>query len=135
MILPLQVLVLAFTALLWWLAKRDLATHSSKEVSPAPDMAEWQRLSATLEDVLVALEARIDALEHKQEAAMPPPEPSASETNLRERDLLLPEDAHYASLYALADAGITDPEEIARRTGLTRGEIELALGLRARRML
>jgi len=46
-----------------------------------------------------------------------------------------PEIASHASLYALLDEGVTDPAEIARRTGLGRGEVDLILSLRARRAL
>ena len=44
-------------------------------------------------------------------------------------------DARYAPVYALLDAGETDPQEIARRTDLSRGEVDLILSLRARRAL
>lgn len=43
--------------------------------------------------------------------------------------------ASHAALYALLDEGVTDPAEIARRTGLGRGEVDLILSLRARRAL
>lgn len=46
---------------------------------------------------------------------------------------LTPEEMRYRPVYALADAGETDPAEIARQTGLPRGEVELVLSLRARR--
>lgn len=46
---------------------------------------------------------------------------------------LTPEEARYRPVYALADAGEADPAEIARQTGLPRGEVELVLSLRARR--
>lgn len=45
------------------------------------------------------------------------------------------EGASHAPLYALLDEGVTDPAEIARRTGLGRGEVDLILSLRARRAL
>lgn len=45
----------------------------------------------------------------------------------------LPQDPRYLPVYALADAGETDAAEIARRTRLPRGEVELVLSLRARR--
>jgi len=43
--------------------------------------------------------------------------------------------ASHAPLYALLEEGVTDPAEIARRTGLGRGEVDLILSLRARRAL
>ncbi len=46
---------------------------------------------------------------------------------------LMPEEARYQPVFALADAGQADPAEIARQTGLPRGEVELVLSLRARR--
>ncbi len=46
---------------------------------------------------------------------------------------LAPEEARYQPIHALADAGEADAGEIARQTGLPRGEIELVLSLRARR--
>lgn len=45
----------------------------------------------------------------------------------------VPQDPRYLPVYALADAGETDAAEIARRTRLPRGEVELVLSLRARR--
>ena len=42
-------------------------------------------------------------------------------------------DPRYLPVYALLNDGVTDPVEIARRTGLGRGEVELILSLRARR--
>lgn len=47
---------------------------------------------------------------------------------------LTPEEARYRPVYALADAGETDPAEIARQTGLPRGEVDLVLSLRTRRL-
>lgn len=41
-------------------------------------------------------------------------------------------DPQYAPVYALLDEGVTDAQEITRRTGLSRGEVDLILGLRAR---
>jgi hypothetical protein len=45
------------------------------------------------------------------------------------------QDDRYAAIYALIAAGITDSVEIARRTGLGRGEVELHMGLHARNVL
>ncbi len=44
-------------------------------------------------------------------------------------------DPQYAPVYALMEAGVTDPQEVARRTGLSRGEVDLILSLRARQVL
>ncbi len=46
-----------------------------------------------------------------------------------------PEDSRYAAIYALVASGVTDSIEIARRTGLGRGEVELHMGLHARNVL
>jgi hypothetical protein len=44
-------------------------------------------------------------------------------------------DDRYAAIYAVVAAGITNTVEIARRTGLGRGEVELHMGLHARNVL
>lgn len=44
-------------------------------------------------------------------------------------------DTPYAAIYALLDVGISDPQEITRRVGLSRGEVDLILSLRDRRAL
>ncbi len=46
-----------------------------------------------------------------------------------------PPDPQYAPVYALLALGVADPVEIARRTGLGRGEVDLILSLRGRRAL
>ena len=45
------------------------------------------------------------------------------------------EDDRYAAIYAMLASGVTNSTEIARRTGMGRGEVELILGLRARNVL
>lgn len=42
-------------------------------------------------------------------------------------------DPRYAPVYALLASGVSDPIEIARQTGLGRGEVDLILSLRDRR--
>ncbi|BDI34382.1 hypothetical protein CCAX7_64330 [Capsulimonas corticalis] len=59
------------------------------------------------------------------------PEPSASEPEKPEPE----EDDRYAAIYAMLASGVTSSTEIARRTGMGRGEVELILGLRARNVL
>lgn len=68
-------------------------------------------------------EERAAALEEWGEAARPPAETAPAA------------DPRQAALDALLEAGITDPAEIVRRTGLGRGEVDLILSLRARRAL
>lgn len=57
------------------------------------------------------------------------------DTTVRPSTEPVPTDPRQASLDALLAEGITDPSEIARRTGLGRGEVDLILSLRARRAL
>ena len=45
------------------------------------------------------------------------------------------DDPRHATLHALWEQGVTDPVELARRTGLGRGEVDLLLSLRGRRAL
>ncbi len=137
--LLVQFLVLAATAALFWIARRDLA--SRREIAPAPPgddathLAEMEQLCATLEALATSLARRLDAVERQMTSAQnayfappqaayfaPPPDDS-------------PTDPRHASAYALVDAGTTDPVEIARQTGLGRGEVDLILSLRARRAI
>ncbi len=157
--LLVQFLVLAFTGALWWLARRDLKAR------PAPPQAagplDLEPLLATLETVVTDLARRLDRVErqiaegtHLPRFAGTPPEaggggglgmmalpfpPPVSGRGGEERagvgSLDEPQDARYAPVYALLDEGITDPQDIARRTGLSRGEVDLILSLRGRRTL
>ena len=45
------------------------------------------------------------------------------------------EDPRHITLHLLWEQGVTDPVELARRTGLGRGEVDLLLSLRGRRAL
>ncbi len=71
------------------------------------------------------------AVEEKVEAALPAAAPAlpAAPPPLH----LTPENARYLPVFALADAGQADAAEIARQTGLPRGEVDLLLSLRPRR--
>lgn len=138
-----QFLVLGFTLVAWWLARRDLSARAAQAQAPA--IAEWERLREAVETLIADLERRADAAEGRiaeaerrlntvrpnaipnvvsevPAAAMPSP-PDTPHLEHEER---------YAPVYALADSGVTDAGEIARRTGLGQGEVELTLGLRAR---
>ena len=132
--LLLQIIVLAFTALVWWLARRDLTLRASQH--RAGEVEELERLREGVESLAADLEHRAEAAEARlaacvaearslrfgpAEAGVPPPHPGDA-----------PDDP-YAPVLALAADGVTDPAEIARRTGLGRGEVELLLALRGRR--
>ena len=138
--------MLIFTGALWWIARRDLA---ARPAPPPPvalsELADLEQLCATLETVVTDLAKRLDALERGVPVSAPP--------RLREvpaergGDLLAavpaapviaprlaPEaDPRHQPVFALLAEGITDPAEIARRTGLGRGEVDLILSLHARR--
>ena len=141
-LLLVQFLVLAFTGALWWVARRDLKTRASQ--SPVPGTTDLEQLCATLEALVVDLERRADdAMQRVLEAEkrfqqmmphtstlVPSPEPAGSEPIAEE-----PVDARYVPVYELLAAGVTSPDEIVRRTGLGRGEVDLIISLRARRAL
>lgn len=144
--LLLQLLVLLFTAALWWLARRDL---SARAAAPRGDL---ERLRDAVEALSADLEARATAAEQRIADAQARLDRHAADVERRlarggaaETRGSLPNvtqenpaqerdgDGRYAPVYALAEAGETDLSEIARRTGLGRGEVELVLNLRARR--
>ena len=127
--LLLQFVVLAFTALVWWLARRDLTAQAAQARSGQG--AELERLRAGVEGLAADLERRAEAAETKLRASI---NEARALTALETAAVLEPEaDDRYAPALALAAAGVADPVEIARRTGLGRGEVELLLNLRARR--
>lgn len=66
--------------------------------------------------------------------ATPAPEAAAAR-KVSPDDIVVNPDDRYAAIYALIAAGVTDSVEIARRTGLGRGEVELHMGLHARNVL
>ena len=139
--------MLIFTGALWWIARRDLATRAAPPVAVA-EMADLEQLCATLETVVTDLARRLDALERGVPASDPPRlSPSPAE---RGGDLLaaapfapavpliaprpaLEADPRHQPVFALLAEGVTDPAEIARQTGLGRGEVDLILSLHARR--
>ena len=146
-VLLVQLLVLAFTGALWWIARRDLAARVPPPVPPsqAADPAELEQLCATLEILATSLARRLDAVEAAQSAA-PFHGPATSSGPLSPEPVGLPElrsspkpvnppepDPRYQPVYALLASGISDPVEIARQTGLGRGEVDLILSLRGRR--
>ena len=131
----LQFVVFAFTAAVWWLARRDLTARAAQ--IRAGEAEELERLRVGVEALAADLERRAEAAEARlgariaQAVACRTPENAPPVANARSREVEDP----YAPALALADAGVLDPTEIARRTGLGRGEIELLLNLRARRAL
>ena len=138
-VLLVQGLVLVFTAALWWIARRDLAARVPPPALPSSnaDTADLEQLCATLETLVTNLARRLDAVERASESRPPPPNPGGAESHRAERleaaDPL--PDPRYEPVYALLASGIADPVEIARRTGLGRGEVDLILSLRDRRAL
>ncbi len=130
MLIFLQFIVLAFTALVWWLARRDLTARAAQV--RAGEAEELERLRVGVEGLAADLERRADAAEARltariAQAAGGPVAPASPTVKAEEPD------ARLAPALALAASGVTDPTEIARRTGLGRGEVELLLNLRARR--
>ena len=205
--LLVQLLVLAFTGALWWIARRDLAARVPPLVPPAdaPDTAELEQLCATLETLVTSLSRRLEAVE-RQLLALPPPAVPSSEPPAPRFEAVVPRfeppsiareeaedegrpltdraiqqwsreaqpmqtlrfdqsaimprgnrepmqpsepvkppepvtpsepavEPRHEQVYALLAAGISDPVEIARQTGLGRGEVDLILTLRDRRAL
>ncbi len=157
--LLVQGLVLVFTVVLWWIARRDLAARAVPPVPGVPpaETADLEQLCATLETLVTDLSRRLEAVEARlpnlRASKMPPakPEPASEEAitfvSLPETVPApeavpapavapeLPLDTRYAPVYALLASGLSDPAEIARRTGLGRGEVDLILSLRGRRAL
>lgn len=137
-ILLLQFLVLAVTAALWWLARRDLTARAAETGSRA--RAEWEALRATVEALIADLEARVEEADRRlaariAEARTAPEAPAGSDVPAGAEAEPPARDDRYARVHELEAAGVRDPVEIARRTGLGRGEVELILGLRGRRTL
>ena len=134
--LLVQGLVLVFTAALWWIARRDL-TGRVPPPAPAADMAELEQLCATLETLVTSLARRLDAVERDAEIRLPAPNSGGAEPHRAEHlEAAEPSpDPRYAPVYALLASGVADPVEIARQTGLGRGEVDLILSLRGRRAL
>ena len=166
--LLVQGLVLVFTAVVWWIARRDIAARVPPSVPGVllADTAELEQLCATLESLVVSLSERLEAVEArlpkpkapkaavvKPAVALEPviiPEPAAelpvAAEPLYETPHILvvaarevipepPPETRYAPVYALLALGLSDPVEIARQTGLGRGEVDLILSLRDRRVL
>ena len=158
LLLLVQFLVLGATGALFWIARRDLASRAA--VSPPLNSAgteELEQLCATLEALVTDLSRRLTALEQKEQVflapaevktslleqavseAIAPPVLPADEAMPRGEPVaagrIPPPDPQYAPVYALIEAGITDAQEVARRTGLSHGEVDLILGLRTRQVL
>ena len=149
-----QLLVLVFTGVLWWIARRDLAARVPPPAAPsqAADTAELEQLCATLATLATSLAQRLDAVEAAQsEAAQSEAAQAAANSPMLSFSSpaaifspAAPEPTHppepepdprYGPVYALLEAGLSDPVEIARQTGFGRGEVDLILSLRGRRAL
>ncbi|MEO7719207.1 MAG: hypothetical protein ABIY70_23660 [Capsulimonas sp.] len=71
-----------------------------------------------------------------ESAAAPEPPVKEAESVVADAPPAAPvENDRYAAIYSMIASGVTDSTEIARRTGMGRGEVELILGLRARNVL
>lgn len=115
-----------------WLAIRDRRRQrAAPPLGPARLEELAEALIAAAEEALDSVEQRRQALEELaqrleqrlQETAAPAPPPVRSTEPP-------PAPSRFAELYALADSGL-DLTDIARRAGLSRGEVQLILGLRA----
>ena len=142
--------MLVFTGALWWIARRDLA---ARPAPPPPvalaEIADLEQLCATLETVVTDMARRLDALERGVPTVDPPRLSEAPAERggdlLAARPAAIPAapalaprpapeaDPRHQPVFALLAEGVTDPAEIARRTGLGRGEVDLILSLHARR--
>jgi len=132
--LLVQFLVLGATAVLFWVARRDLASRAVP-AAPMPQNAEdLEQLCATLETLVTDLSSRLTALEQSARTPLVPTQAVGSGAFRTENAEAVPPNAQYAPVYALLDAGVTEAAEISRRTGLSRGEVDLILGLRARQV-
>lgn len=132
--LLVQFLVLGATAVLFWVARRDLASRSVP-APPMPQSAEdLEQLCATLETLVTDLSERLTALEQHARMPLVPTQAVGSAAFRTENSEVVPPNVQYAPVYALLDAGVTEAAEISRRTGLSRGEVDLILGLRARQV-
>ena len=155
--LLVQGLVLVFTAALWWIARRDLALRIPPPVPNVPpaDTAELEQLCTTLATLVTSLSQRLEVVEARlpkpKAVTVKPvefavPEPPVAAEPLFETPVASaivasavapepPPETRYAPVYALLASGLFDPVEIARRTGLGRGEVDLILSLRDRQVL
>ena len=131
--LLVQVLVLVFTGVLWWIARRDLAARvppPAPVAPPAAATAGLEQLCATLETLVTSLARRLEAVERAASERQEFPEANPLPNGPAAGPL---PDPRYAPVYALLASGVSDPVEIARQTGLGRGEVDLILSLRDRR--
>ena len=132
--LLVQFLVLGATAVLFWVARRDLASRTVPSAPILQSTEDLEQLCGTLETLVTDLSQRLTALE--QAARVPAlPMSTVSLSHPRTPATTVPPNAQYAPVYALLDEGVSEASEIARRTGLSRGEVDLILGLRARQVL
>lgn len=162
--LAFQALVLGLTAWLWWTARRDLAAKAAELRAPASDdwerlrvtveqlMVELERRAIVAEQRISQAELRLQGTEQRfasatSQTVLTPHPASLSETlpapalphvspgsAAVPADHLTPEAGKYAMIDTLLAEGMQDAGDIARRTGLARGEVELVLSLRGRRM-
>ena len=69
-VLLVQFLVLAFTGVVWWLARRDVSSRPAPPAVPSNDTGELEQLCATLEALVTDLAGRLVVVE--RQVASPP---------------------------------------------------------------
>jgi hypothetical protein len=132
--LLVQFLVLGATAVLFWVARRDLASRMSPPAPVLQSTEDLEQLCGTLETLVTDLSQRLTALEQAARVTVLPVSAALPSVPRASAATVAP-NAQYAPVYALLDEGVSEASEIARRTGLSRGEVDLILGLRARQVL
>jgi len=135
-VLWLPVLVLVASGLVWWVARRDLTSRADAE--RARVQAEWDAVRSAAEALIGDLERRAADAQERMTALegllTQMAQPAGADHSASNAVGEASPDARYAEVTQLASSGL-DPADIARQTGLSRGEVELVLSLRARRML
>ncbi len=157
----LEFLLLVFIGIAWYVAKRDLTAAAAMKQSPAlAELRELretvEQLISVLEEKAEAAEKRLalriakadgisaPAAREEPMSAEPPKDAYAAAMDAvreaHEQAASQPEAAvappkapdRYQQVYELEDAGIAEPAEIARQTGLGLAEVSLVLSLRPR---
>lgn len=124
-ILFLQALLLVVGWLLFLRAQQELKAQAAKQ-SLAGETDSLRRSVEALLHRLTTEAERIDQQINEKLKLVPS---NLDKTAVADFKITKSEDGRYAQVHALADAGET-PEQIAKKTGMLPGEIELIIGLR-----